>query len=59
MKSSSSRAAVEIRQPDSPEMPDKGPRLVDLDEKTGDSRIEHYIRLADIALRNATQPSKP
>lgn len=59
MKSSSRATAIEVFRPTQPEARDEGPRLLPLDkESTADSRLERYIRLADIALRNRPVPQK-
>jgi hypothetical protein len=50
---------VEVFRPDQPEARDEGPRLLPLsEEQASNSRLEHYIRLADIALRDRTTHEK-
>jgi hypothetical protein len=49
--STRSRGKVRVVRPEQPEARDEGPRLIPLPEdQRGESRVNHYITLANIAL---------
>jgi hypothetical protein len=53
------KRAVKIIRPEREEARDEGPRLIPLDEvKPSDSRLQHCIRLADIALGKGAQKGR-
>jgi hypothetical protein len=47
------KRTVKIMRPEQKEARDEGPRLLPLeDAKPSDSRLQHYIKLADVALKH-------
>ena len=56
------KQAVKIVRPEQPESRDEGPRLLPLKEASSDdmhtAKLQHYIKLADIALKSPPADTK-